>query len=287
VRLDLILPAHNEEHRIDTTLRDYRLALPGADVRFEVALDGCDDGTAAVVRAHAAEDPRVGYTEHPKLGKGGVLLEAFRTSAAGDADLIAFVDADGATPASELIRLVAVVEAGADGAIATRRHPSSVTPGERPMSRRLTSAGFAFLVQRIFDVPFSDTQCGAKVLRADLVRRVTPFLSSRDFLFDVDLLHTSSRLGFSITEVPTVWVDQAGSRLHAARDARRMLWSSLRLWLHHRVIPVEGRRDERARRRPAVRRATAPELGRPTVRPAHDPRPVQATGEGEVVRVSA
>lgn len=221
-------------------------------------MDGCEDGTAQIVRRHAAEDPRVGWIEYPKLGKGGVLMEAFRACAAGDADLIGFVDADGATPPAELVRLVEIVGAGADGAIASRRHPSSVTPGPRSLSRRLTSAGFAFGVRRLFDVPFADTQCGAKVLRADLVRRVAPLLSSRDFLFDVDLLHTAGRLGFRITEVPTVWVDQAGSRLRAGRDARRMLWSSLRLWLHHRIIPVEGNRDDRTRPSPPSHREPVP-----------------------------
>lgn len=230
------------------------MALPAADTRFWVALDGCEDGTAAIVQRHAADDARVGWVDYPKLGKGGVLMEAFRTCAEGDADLIGFVDADGATPPSELLRLVAAVDAGADGAIASRRHPTAVTPGDRSLVRRMASAGFAFGIRRLFRVPYADTQCGAKVLRAEVVRRVAPLLSSRDFLFDVDLLHTAAHLGYRVAEVPTVWVDQEGSRLRPGRDARRMLWSSLRLWLHHRVIPVEGDRADRTRPRPPAHR---------------------------------
>jgi len=275
LRLDLVLPAHNEEHRIDRTLRLYRAALHDPDTRFWAALDGCEDATADIVRQHAADDPRVGWIEYPKLGKGGVLMECFRACAAADAELIGFVDADGATPPAELLRLVALVRDGADGAIASRRHPSAVTPGPRSLARRLTSAGFAFGVRRLFAVPFADTQCGAKVLRADLVRRVAPLLSSRDFLFDVDLLHTARRLGFRVVEVPTVWVDQAGSRLRAGRDARRMLWSSLRLWLHHRTIPVEGDRADRTRQRPPAQRHVSPggarAAHRPHRRPDRDP----------------
>jgi glycosyltransferase involved in cell wall biosynthesis len=263
--------------------------MPSPDTRFWVALDGCDDGTAAIVRQHAADDPRVGWIECPKLGKGGVLMEAFRTCASGDADLIAFVDADGATPPSELLRLVDLVQGGTDAAIASRRHPSAVMPGQRPLARRITSAGFAFVVRRLFDVPFADTQCGAKVLSADLVRRIAPLLSSRDFLFDVDLLHTAQRLGFQVTEVPTVWVDQAGSRLSAGRDARRMLWSSLRLWVHHRTIPVEGHRSDVVHRRPpASSPAAAPTVGLPATpgRPAHRSRR-RADHVAEVLRAGA
>jgi glycosyltransferase involved in cell wall biosynthesis len=261
VRLDLVLPAHNEEHRIDRTLQVYREALSSDDVRFVVALDGCDDGTAEVVDRHRDADPRVGWTAFPKLGKGGVLAEAFRASAGGDADLVAFVDADGATPPAELLRLVAAVE-GADGAIASRRHPTSLSVGPRPLGRRLTSSGFAFGIRRLFSVPYLDTQCGAKVVRADLVRRVAPLLSARDFLFDVDLLHTAGRLGYDVVEVPTVWIDQAGSRVRPVRDALRMLGSSLSLWLHHRMIPVVGDRRDVVRARPPARRAadTPPSL---------------------------
>ena len=41
--LDIVIPAHDEEHRIDRTLRAYRAGFPQADVRFHVALDGCVD----------------------------------------------------------------------------------------------------------------------------------------------------------------------------------------------------------------------------------------------------
>jgi glycosyltransferase involved in cell wall biosynthesis len=79
-------------------------------------------------------------------------------------------------------------------------------------------------------------------------------LSSRDFLFDVDLLVTARKLGYDVVELPTVWVDQEGSRLAPGGDSKRMAASALRLWLHHRVIPVDSRNGShngrvRARRR--------------------------------------
>jgi glycosyltransferase involved in cell wall biosynthesis len=234
--LDIVIPAHDEQDRIDRTLRAYRSGFPQADVRFHVALDGCRDHTADVVLGHAADDSRVMLHEFPKLGKGGVLMEVFRRC---DADLVGFVDADCATPPAELARLTE--EAGAvDGVIASRRHPASLTPSPRPGARRITSSGFAWLVRRLFDLPYRDTQCGAKVLHRRVIDRAVPLMSSRDFLFDVDLLVVARRLGFAVTEVPTIWIDQANSKLHARRDASRMMKSALRLWLHHRVLPVDA-----------------------------------------------
>ncbi|MFP5377331.1 MAG: glycosyltransferase [Acidimicrobiia bacterium] len=257
MRLDLVIPAHNEEARIDATLRAYRSVASSFELRFTVALDSCSDATGAVVSAHAAQDPRVRCLEFPKLGKGGVIREALRHC---DGELVGFVDADGATPPRELLRL-AEVALHADGAIASRRHPAAVTPSPRALGRRLSSAAFAALTRGLFRLPFSDTQCGAKVLRGDVMHRLLPLLVARDFLFDVDLLVTADRLGCHIVEVPSIWINQQGSKVRNGRDASRMALGSLVLWLHHRTDGAAPRRGAGVGRRP-------PETGAPTARPA-------------------
>lgn len=233
MRLDIVIPAHNEEARIDRTLGGYCRRCP-PDVRFLVALDGCTDRTREIAEGYGARDPRVRVLPFPKLGKGGVIMEALRHC---DGELAAFVDADMATPPRELLRLADVVSRGADGAIACRRHPAAVLPAGRPLARRLASAAFAWVVRWAFRLPYRDTQCGAKVFRREAVERLLPVLSSRDFLFDVDLLAAARDLGFHLVEVPTVWIERRGSRLRLVREAERTLASVLRLWLHRRVLP--------------------------------------------------
>lgn len=234
--LDIVIPAHNEEDRIGPTLSAYRARFAEPGVRFIVAMDSCEDATAAIVDAHAAEDPRVESLEYPKLGKGGVIREAFRRC---DADLIAFVDADGATPPGELATLVRTAE-HADGAIASRRCPGSIVPGRSTFSREAASAVFAWMVRALFGLPFLDTQCGAKVIRRDVVDRLLPFLTARDFLFDVELLYLAHRMGYRVVEVPTIWFDKPGSRVQLSSDAAKMARSLLRLWIDHLLSPLEA-----------------------------------------------
>jgi glycosyltransferase involved in cell wall biosynthesis len=241
MRIAIVFPAHNEESRIGPTLDAYSSVCTDPQTEFIVALDDCTDDTEHVVRSHALRDPRVQVRRYPKLGKGGVIMETFRST---DTDLVAFVDADCATPPAELLRLVdEVVDGDLDGAIASRWHPAAVVPQhrERALGRRLASAGFARGVRRMFGLPYLDTQCGAKVFRRDAMNQALPLLSSRDFLFDVDLLLTMQGLGMRLREVPTIWLDQADSRLQAGRHSRQMAVSMLRLWLHHRVMPVQAR----------------------------------------------
>lgn len=234
--VEIVIPAHNEQHRIGRTLRAYS-ELVRRDLVITVALDDCTDRTRGVVEDHARRDPRIRIRSYPRLGKGGVIAEAMRASTA---DLVAFVDADCATPPAEVELLAETITAtGADLAIASRWHPSSVLPRRRPRSRQLASVGFQRLVRRVFSLPYFDTQCGAKVLTREAAQRIVPLLSSRDFVFDVDLLVTARALDLAVAEMPTVWIDQDGSRVEAVRDSLRMTASLGRLWLHHRVVPVQ------------------------------------------------
>jgi glycosyltransferase involved in cell wall biosynthesis len=235
LRLDIVIPAHNEEGRLDPALSAYRRGLPSG-VRLLVAMDACTDRTAEIVARHASEDPRVEAHPYPKLGKGGVIMRTFERA---EAELVGFVDADGATPPGELLRL-ARIATRADGAIATRRHPASVLPARRSMGRAVTSAAFAAGVRALTRLPHRDTQCGAKVLRRELVRDVLPLLSERGLLFDVDLLLAARDLGYDVVEVPTVWVDQDGSRVRPLADSRRMGASLLALWLRRQVRASHG-----------------------------------------------
>ena len=257
VRLDVVIPAFNEQDRIGPTIVAYRRSFADPGTRFLVALDGCSDATADVVRELRRQDGRIGLLEFPKLGKGGVILETFRRA---DADVVAFVDADGATPPAELRRLVEVVSRpGIDGAIASRRHPASVLPRRRNLRRRLTSTAFVALVHALFRLPYRDTQCGAKVLRREAVERIVPYVSARDLVFDVDLLLVARSLGLRVVETPTVWIDQADSRVDAVADSGRMAAALVRLWLQHRFSPVPGSWEPRRRRQEREKQGQAPE----------------------------
>lgn len=268
MRLDVVIPAHNEEHRIGNMLRGYRREFADPDVRFIVALDGPTDGTEDVVKEYVRRDPRVELLAFPKLGKGGVTREAFRHC---EAELIGFVDADAATTPREFRRLVDILDGAAqsgtgegtaeptgqsgrapDGVIASRRHPAAVVPGQRSFRRQIASAGYAMFVRALFDLPYADTQCGAKVFRRRLIDAALPLLSARGFEFDVELLTVARRLGFRVVEVPSVWINREGSRVRLISDGWRMAGSSLLVWLSQRLTPIEPAADgQRSHPRPS------------------------------------
>ena len=96
----LLIPAYNEESRIEPVLRDYaRYFRNHYDGQFSLAvvLNGCRDNTLGVVQKVAAEFPSIRAENFPDpIGKGGALIEGLKLTPA--MDLIGYVDADGASP---------------------------------------------------------------------------------------------------------------------------------------------------------------------------------------------
>ena len=223
----LLIPAYNEESRIGPVLREYarhlRRHYPGK-AQIVVVLNGCRDNTLGVVKEVAAEFPEISFLDFPDpIGKGGALIEGLRL--APHADLIGYVDADGATPPSAFLQLAQLC-AGVDCVIGSRWLPGSVLHQSQPWVRRLFSRCFHAIVQTLFWMNIRDTQCPAKVLRRAAVEQVHPALRIADLAFDVNLLYALKRAGLTAIEVPIEWTDQMGSTV-----TRSLFRSSLVMFL--------------------------------------------------------
>jgi len=231
VQLDLVIPAYNEEFRIRRTLEDY-LSFFGDGVRITVVINNTNDNTSDVVRSVQKKHPsRVRLLEDARpIGKGGAIMLGWNSA---DRELVGFVDADGATSAREFQKLIEALP-GMEGVIGSRFMPDSKVIDRESSLRRVMSRGFIFFVRRLFGLPFSDFQCGAKVFRTESSRQALPHIHTSDMTFDVDLLWRLSQTGAAIAEVPTVWVDQPGSatmgsKMGYLRTAFKMLLSLLQL----------------------------------------------------------
>jgi glycosyltransferase involved in cell wall biosynthesis len=232
--LVLLIPAYNEEERIGPVLRRYaeyfRSNYRG---RFEivVVLNGCRDNTLGVVEAAAADFPEIRALEFVNpIGKGGALIEGLKL--APTADLIGYVDADGATPPEAFLDLVRHC-AEVDCAIGSRWLPGAVIQQTQSLKRRIFSRCFHAYVELLFLMHIKDTQCGAKVMRRAAVESVHSTLRIADVSFDINLLYSLKRNGFTIREVPTIWTDQIGSKISLNKGSLGILLSVFRLRLFY------------------------------------------------------
>ena len=228
----LLIPAYNEEHRIEPVLREYvSYFVPRYREQFQlvVVLNGCRDNTLGVVRRVADEQACIRWMEfEAPIGKGGALIEGLKL--APFADAIGYVDADGATPPSALDALVQRL-GEADCVIGSRWLPGAVLHQEQTGRRRFASRVFHLIVQAFFWMDIRDTQCGAKVIKREAVEKIHSSLTVADMAFDINLLYSLKRAGFSILEVPTEWTDKLGSKVNLLRTSLTMFLSVLRIRL--------------------------------------------------------
>lgn len=236
--LVLLIPAYNEEERIGPVLREFaeyfQREYPG---RFQlvVVLNGCRDNTLGVVREAARLFPCVRMLNFPApIGKGGALIEGLKL--ASQADLIGYVDADGATAPNTFHGLVRKLDdTGADCIIGSRWLEESVLHQSQTPLRRFISRGFHYIVEGLFHLGFKDTQCPAKVMRCSAAQSIHSELRVADLSFDVNLIVALRRAGFSVVEFPIEWTDKLGSTVTRSlgRSATVMFLSVLRLRLFY------------------------------------------------------
>ena len=97
-RVSILLPARNEAHRIEPTIRSLLAQKGLADVEILVLDDGSTDGTGELVERLANGDPRVrlirGDDNPPPMGWIGKPWACHRLAQRASGSVLAFVDAD-------------------------------------------------------------------------------------------------------------------------------------------------------------------------------------------------
>jgi dolichol-phosphate mannosyltransferase len=254
----LVIPAWNEEARLERTLEQYLPAFEasGNDYEVIVVTDGCTDHTRHVAERNSHRGVRVVEFPH-RIGKGAAIFEGLDRARF---DRVGFADADASVSAHDVLRVEAALDRS-DCAIASRRAQGASFRVPRPFVRSLLSRGWNLLVRGVLFLPFLDTQCGVKFLRRPEYLRIrSRAIQFRDWAFDVGMLFLVHGAGKTVAEVPVSWSEEEGSKFRIVRDAPKMFRS---------LMGVRLMRLDRPDSRP-----TAPDLPPEPAPSAAPPRPL-------------
>lgn len=224
LKLYIVIPAYNEEARIEKTVRAYhdffaKKELPYA-TELLVVLNGCTDNTYTIVYNLSRQLSGVHMLTLSDAGKGLAIKAGFAHALDRHADLIGFVDADMATLPEYFYDLV-THRGRNDGIIASRYMPGAKTIPSRPLIKRWGSKIFYEpLAYILFGLSYYDLQCGAKLFTAQTVALILPHLTMQQWACDVEILYWCRRYDLTILEYPTTWTDQANSKLTFAAGIR-------------------------------------------------------------------
>ena len=225
--LSVVIPAYNEEARIESTLEDLHAYLSRQDYSWEilVANDGSHDATAELVSKFCERNPQVRLLSLEHRGKGWAVRQGM-LAAAGEYRFLC--DADLSMPVHQIDRFLPAANPGVDIVIGSRELPDSRRIGE-PARRHLMGRVFNLLIRALAIPGIRDTQCGFKCFRAETSVPLFQQQVLEGFAFDVELLCLARRDGLVVREVAIDWYFREGSKVRPVRDAAIMAWDILKI----------------------------------------------------------
>lgn len=227
----MVIPAYNEEPRIEPTLRRVQEYLSGQSYSWTVLVvsDGSTDRTPQIVEEFAKTDSRFRLLAYkPNQGKGNAVRVGML---AAEAELVLFSDADLAAPIEEVEKLLPKIEQGTPIAIGSRPMKESRLEIRQPWYREMLGRVANKLIQALAVRGIQDTQCGFKLYTREAAQQVFSRCKLNGFSFDFEALMIARDLGMEIAEVPIRWAHQEGSKVVLWRDAPKALYDLVKLRL--------------------------------------------------------
>ncbi len=193
----VFIPAWNEENSIEAVIADAREHVPEADVM--VVDDGSTDRTAALARRAGALVASLPFNQ----GVGAAHQTAYIFALRHGYEICGQLDGDGQHPASEVTRLIAAVEAGADLAVGSRFADDinlNIPEYKSTFARRIGQRLFSLLVSTSTRQTFTDTTSGMRALNERAMQLFADRYSSE--FAEVESLQQAVRAGLVVREVP-------------------------------------------------------------------------------------
>lgn len=205
----IIIPTYNEKENIEKMIR----VLLSFEHSYDVLIvdDASPDGTADIVKSLMKEFPqRVFILERSgKLGLGTAYIAGFKWALERHYEYIFEMDADFSHNPDDVPRLYAAcAQKGYDLAIGSR-YVTGVNVVNWPMGRVLMSYFASKYVRLITRLPVYDTTAGFNCYRRSVLETMNlDDIRFKGYAFQIEMKFTTYMCGFSIKEVPVVFVNR-------------------------------------------------------------------------------
>lgn len=207
MKVAALIPAFNEAGTIAQVVAGVR---PHVD-HVLVVDDGSGDGTADEARRAGAEV----LANPANRGKGCAVRAGLAAILAHDYTHVLFLDGDLQHRPDEAPRLLKAARDGADLVVGERQFRRDEMPASRYHANRIGSRALSGFM----GVRLGDTQCGYRVFRTEMLRRMK--LRATGYDIETEMLVKLGRLGGRIEHVPVTAVYGARSKLRPVRDTTR------------------------------------------------------------------
>ncbi len=210
-----VLPTYEERETIHRVIE----GLLGGPTPPDIVVvdDSSPDGTGDIVRAIAADEPRVRLLERPaKSGLASAYLEGFRLALSEGYDVAIEMDSDLSHDPAELPGLLRAADAH-DLTVGSRYVAGGTVTNWSRSRVALSRAGNAY-ARFMLGVPIHDATSGYRIYRRGVLEALlaTPFVSD-GYGFQIELVMRAHRLGFDVGESPISFREREHGRSKISR----------------------------------------------------------------------
>jgi len=156
-------------------------------------------------------------------GRGATVTDGFRAARGA---ITGYIDVDLEVHSRYIPSLVHAIERGADVATLRRIYAFQV----RSLDRYAMSRGYSFLVRRLLDVDFADTETGYKFFGRERVLPLLDEIRDPGWFWDTEFMVRAARRGLRIVEIPGAYIRRGDktSTVRGLRDSLRYFRQLLR-----------------------------------------------------------
>lgn len=231
MKVAVLIPCYNESKTVEKVVRDYRAALPEAEIY--VYDNNSTDGTDQIARDAGA----IVCYEY-RQGKGNVIRTMFREV---EADCYVMIDGDDTYPAEHAREMVEwVLEKHVDMVVGDRLSATYYEENKRPfhnMGNRLVKR----MVNTLFKGQMSDIMTGYRAFSYQFVKSF-PVLS-KGFEIETEMTIHALDKNLSVKSVAVEYRDRpvdSPSKLNTYSDGFKVLRTIIRLYKEYRPLSFFG-----------------------------------------------
>ncbi len=230
--LSLIIPAFNEEERIEASLNNALEFFDSKSLSYEILVvdDGSSDKTIEVVSKFQSPQLRI-IAQPQNKGKGAAVTRGMLEA---NGKIRVFSDADFSTPVAEIEKVITAMSLGTEVFIGSRALDYSMIKKHQPAYREFMGKTFNKLVQLFLISGIKDTQCGFKGFTAKAANEIFSRMKIEGFGFDLEIIYLADKLGFHISEVPVEWYNDERSTVNPIKDSITMFFDIFKVKKLHR-----------------------------------------------------
>jgi dolichol-phosphate mannosyltransferase len=207
MRVWVTVPTYEEAENIELLVRRVREAVP--DAHILVVDDNSSDGTAEKAEALGAELGGIEVLRRPKkMGLGSAYRAGHAVGIARGFDVMIQIDADLSHNPTDLPRLLAAVDRGADLALGSRYTPGGSVPNW-PRHRLALSVMGNRYAAFCLGIDVRDTTAGYRAYRASILHAVDfDTTHSTGYGFQIEMTHRVLNAGGKVEEIPIAFTDR-------------------------------------------------------------------------------